>query len=236
MITIVSGLPRCGTSLMMQMLAAGGMPVLTDGERQADTDNPRGYYEWERIKQLPQNPTLIDEAEGRVVKCISQLLSLCPMGAAIKSFSWTGRYPKSWRQQAEMIRRRGCTGAADNENILIQACENHVKQVESWFNTKANLKVCRVRYHDVLKDPKKNIGNNSELFLQQPLNIEAMGAANRSSAVSPARWLEVAVLAQRSVHAQPLHRANVDFSIRNCWDSELHSRCRRRRFGLCVEL
>src|SRR5205814_2273593 len=56
MITIVSGLPRSGTSLMMQMLVAGGMRALADGERQADTDNPRGYLEWERIKQLPNDP------------------------------------------------------------------------------------------------------------------------------------------------------------------------------------
>ena len=73
MITIVSGLPRSGTSLMMQMLAAGGLPVLSDGERKADTDNPRGYLEWERIKKLPKEPGLIAEAEGKVVKVISQL-------------------------------------------------------------------------------------------------------------------------------------------------------------------
>ena len=68
MIAIVSGLPRSGTSLMMQMLAAGGMPVLSDGERQADTDNPKGYFEWERIKRLPKDPACIVEAEGKVVK------------------------------------------------------------------------------------------------------------------------------------------------------------------------
>ena len=66
MITIVSGLPRSGTSLMMQMLAAGGMPILSDGERQADADNPRGYLEWERIKQFPKDPACIAEAEGKV--------------------------------------------------------------------------------------------------------------------------------------------------------------------------
>src|ERR1700745_2175718 len=59
MITIVSGLPRSGTSLMMQMLAAGGMPILSDGERRADVDNPKGYLEWERIKTLPKNPGYI---------------------------------------------------------------------------------------------------------------------------------------------------------------------------------
>ncbi|MGA3212122.1 MAG: hypothetical protein ABSD20_12520, partial [Terriglobales bacterium] len=64
MITIVSGLPRSGTSLMMQMLGAGGMPLLTDHERQPDIDNPRGYCEWEPIKLLPRQAGLIDQAEG----------------------------------------------------------------------------------------------------------------------------------------------------------------------------
>src|SRR6202162_4319783 len=84
MITIVSGLPRSGTSLMMQMLAAGGVSILTDGERQADTDNPRGYYEWERIKLLRQEPGCIDEAEGKAVKVISQLLFALPGGREYK--------------------------------------------------------------------------------------------------------------------------------------------------------
>ena len=65
-ITVVSGLPRSGTSLMMQMLAAGGMSILTDGERQADVDNHRGYYEWERIKRK--------EREGRTLAGITPTL------------------------------------------------------------------------------------------------------------------------------------------------------------------
>src|SRR5215471_15363953 len=80
MITIVSGLPRSGTSLMMQMLVAGGMTALSDGERKADTDNPRGYLEWERIKQLPNDPACIAEAEGKVAKVISRLLLSLPSG------------------------------------------------------------------------------------------------------------------------------------------------------------
>ncbi|HTT21241.1 MAG TPA: hypothetical protein VMG82_20085 [Candidatus Sulfotelmatobacter sp.] len=80
MITIVSGLPRSGTSLMMQMLVAGGMTPLSDGERVADTDNPRGYLEWERIKTLPTDPGCIAEAEGKVVKVISRLLLSLPPG------------------------------------------------------------------------------------------------------------------------------------------------------------
>ncbi len=73
MITIVSGLPRSGTSLMMQMLGAGGMTLLTDFERKADEDNPRGYCEWEPAKLLPKQPGRIDEAEGKAVKVIRRI-------------------------------------------------------------------------------------------------------------------------------------------------------------------
>jgi hypothetical protein len=83
-ITIVSGLPRSGTSLMMQMLAADGMTILPDFERKPDADNPRGYYEWEPAKLLPMQPHRIDEAEGKAVKVISQLLLSIPEGRDYK--------------------------------------------------------------------------------------------------------------------------------------------------------
>src|ERR1700675_612032 len=107
MITIVSGLPRSGTSLMMQMLDAGGLPVLSDGERKADTDNPRGYLEWERIKQLPKQPALIAEAEGKVVKVISQLLLSLPEGHEYRVIFMQRPLPEVLKSQDEMLRRRG---------------------------------------------------------------------------------------------------------------------------------
>ena len=73
-IIIVSGLPRSGTSLMMQMLAKGGVEVLTDNIRTADTDNPRGYYEFERVKKLKEDASWVPEARGKAVKMVSQLL------------------------------------------------------------------------------------------------------------------------------------------------------------------
>src|SRR3982751_6893917 len=107
MITIVSGLPRSGTSLMMQMLAAGGLAPLSDGERKADTDNPRGYLEWERIKQLPKEPSLIAEAEGKVVKVISQLLLALPDGHEYRVVFMQRPLPEVLKSQDEMLRRRG---------------------------------------------------------------------------------------------------------------------------------
>ncbi|MGC2196776.1 MAG: hypothetical protein WA628_19030 [Terriglobales bacterium] len=70
-ITVVSGLPRSGTSLMMQMIVAGGIPALTDGLRSADENNPKGYFEWEPAKSLKQHPETIAAAEGKVVKIMS---------------------------------------------------------------------------------------------------------------------------------------------------------------------
>jgi len=107
MITIVSGLPRSGTSLMMQMLAAGGMPVLSDGERQADVDNPRGYLEWERIKQLPQDPACIAEAEGKVVKVISRLLLSIPAGHEYRVIFMQRPLPEVLASQETMLLHRG---------------------------------------------------------------------------------------------------------------------------------
>jgi hypothetical protein len=74
MITVVSGIPRSGTSLMMQMLSAGGIAALTDGERVPDLNNTRGYYEWAPIKALARNPNIIAQAEGKLVKVVSWLL------------------------------------------------------------------------------------------------------------------------------------------------------------------
>jgi hypothetical protein len=90
-----------GTSLMMQTLAAGGMTALTDGARRADTDNPRGYSRWERIKQLPQDPNCIDEAERESGEKSSHGFGSCySRSAVIEFFSKSVRSPKQWLRRA----------------------------------------------------------------------------------------------------------------------------------------
>ena len=81
-IVVVSGLPRSGTSMAMKMLAAGGMPILTDGIRQADESNPRGYYELETVKELhtQQDTAWLADAKGKAVKVVSFLLTWLPEG------------------------------------------------------------------------------------------------------------------------------------------------------------
>jgi hypothetical protein len=173
MITIVSGLPRSGTSLMMQMLAAGGMPILSDGERRADADNPKGYLEWERIKQLPKDPGCIAEAEGKAVKVISQLLLSLPPGHEYRIIFMQRPLPEVMKSQDEMLRRRGTFDADADNSAIAQAFQDHLYQVYTFLNSKPNVVVRRVQYHAVLREPQETAESIAQ-FLQVPLDIEAM--------------------------------------------------------------
>src|SRR5215470_17042279 len=173
MITIVSGLPRSGTSLMMQMLVAGGMTPLSDGERAADPDNPRGYLEWERIKTLPKDPNCIVEAEGKVVKVISRLLLSLPSGHDYRVIFMQRPLAEVLASQDEMMRRRGTFKEGANPAAMAAAFEKHLREVYAWMGSRPNIKSIRVVYQDVMKEPKRVSAEIAE-FVGTPLNIEAM--------------------------------------------------------------
>src|ERR1700758_1690403 len=173
MLTIVSGLPRSGTSLMMQMVGAGGMPILSDGERRADLDNPRGYLEWERIKQLPKDPALIAEAEGKAVKVISQLLLALPTGHEYRVIFMQRPLPEVLASQTEMLRRRGSTSPEADNSALVKAFQNHLYEVNTSLNSRPDVKVLRLPYHHVLSEPTETSEQVAE-FLGIPLDVDAM--------------------------------------------------------------
>jgi hypothetical protein len=173
MITIVSGLPRSGTSLMMQMLAAGGLPVLSDGERAADVDNPRGYLEWERIKQLPQDPGCIAEAEGKVVKVISRLLLSLPAEHEYRIVFMQRPLPEVLASQDEMLRHRGTFKPGANPEFISQAFERHLREVYAWLDRRPVASVSRISYHRVLSEPRAAAEELAE-FLRTTLDVEAM--------------------------------------------------------------
>ena len=176
MITIVSGLPRSGTSLMMQMLQAGGLPVLSDGERKADTDNPKGYLEWERIKQLPKDLSLMAEAEGKVVKVISQLLLSIPDGHEYRVIFMQRPLPEVMKSQDEMLRRRGTYEPIADTSAIEQAFQRHLVDVNKWLASKPNVKVLRVHYHRVLREARA-VAEGVAQFVGTPLEIAAMELA-----------------------------------------------------------
>jgi hypothetical protein len=173
MIAIVSGLPRSGTSLMMQMLAAGGMPILSDGERSADVDNPRGYLEWERIKQLPKDPAGIAEAEGKAVKVISKLLLSLPPQHEYRVIFMQRPLQEVLASQDEMLRRRGTFNPTADNSVVARAFQDHLADVYSWLNGKPYVKLSRVEYHAVLCAPAETAESVAK-FLEVPLDVEAM--------------------------------------------------------------
>jgi hypothetical protein len=172
MITIVSGLPRSGTSLMMQMLVAGGMTALSDGERQADNDNPRGYLEWERIKTLPDDPGCIAEAEGKIVKVISQLLLSLPPGHEYRIIFMQRPLPEVLASQERMRNRRHSDKAGPPDSAMAAAFESHLRRVYAWLDATPYVKSLRVPYHEVLSNPRE-ISEQIAEFVGMSLNIEA---------------------------------------------------------------
>jgi hypothetical protein len=158
---------------MMQMLVAGGMTPLADGERAADLDNPRGYLEWERIKTLAKDPECIAEAEGKVVKVISQLLLLLPAGHEYRVVFMQRPLPEVLKSQDEMLRRRGTYREGVNAAAISAAFEKHLREVDAWREGKAYVKSLRVPYHDALRKPKETAERVAE-FLGIALAIEAM--------------------------------------------------------------
>ena len=117
---------------MMQMLAAGGMPLLTDQEREADIDNPRGYCEWQPAKLLPKQPHRIDEAEGKAVKVISQLLLSLPLGRSNKLIFMERPLPEVLASQDQMLKRRESVEPVDY-SLLINAFRDHMRLVIEWL-------------------------------------------------------------------------------------------------------
>jgi hypothetical protein len=158
---------------MMQMLVAGGMTALSDGERVADADNPRGYLEWERIKTLPNDPGCIGEAEGKVVKVISRLLLSLPGGHEYRVVFMQRPLAEVLASQDQMLKRRGTFKDGASPAIMSAAFEKHLREVYAWLDGKAYVKGLRLPYHDVLSSPRE-IASQLAAFVGMPLNVEAM--------------------------------------------------------------
>lgn len=175
MITIVSGVPRSGTSLMMQMLIAGGMTPLADGARAADISNPRGYFEWEKAKSLPREPGLIAEAEGKVVKIISTLLPSLPNTFPYKIIFMERSLAEVMASQAVMIQKLGTPGASLSSEGMVRALKSHVNQVKATVGLRPEMSLCWIDHHQVITYPDTAAASLRQ-FLGVPLDLQAMAS------------------------------------------------------------
>jgi hypothetical protein len=176
MIVIVSGLPRSGTSLMMQMLQAGGVPLLIDDRRSADVDNPNGYWEYEPVKRLQQDNSWVHQAEGKAVKVVSGLLQYLPRQYTYKIIFMQRPMPEVLASQAVMLERRGAQGGQADEQTLGTVFAQHLDHTERWLAMQKHMTVLPVHYHETIADPQATATRVAQ-FLDLPLAVEEMARA-----------------------------------------------------------
>jgi len=179
-IAIVSGLPRSGTSMMMKMLAAGGLEPLTDNIRTADEDNPKGYFEFERVKQIETDKAWLEDARGRVVKLISALLRHLPPSYNYKIVFMRRAMPEILASQRQMLIRRGEPADKVPDDKMAAMFEKHVAQVESWLAAQPNIEVLYVSYNEIMKDSRPHAERINQ-FLGGSLAVDEMvGVVDRA--------------------------------------------------------
>ena len=172
-ITLVSGLPRSGTSMMMKMLEAGGLPVLADHLRRADEDNPEGYYEFERVKKIETDQAWLPEARGKVVKMISALLKHLPGTYRYKVVFMRRKLEEVLASQRQMLIRRGKPTDATSDQKMAEFFTHHLARTEKWLAEQPNVDVLYVSYNELLQDPAAHCTEVAR-FLGVPLDAQRM--------------------------------------------------------------
>ena len=174
-VTIVSGLPRSGTSVMMQMLEAGGLAPLSDGLRTADEDNPRGYLELEAVKRTRQDPSWLANAAGQVVKVIHLLLRDLPADHQYRVIFMHRDVREVVASQRAMLARSGRQGANLPDDKLAAAFETQLRDVEAWLARQPNFRLLTVEHRAAIERPAE-VARVVNEFLGGGLDETAMAA------------------------------------------------------------
>jgi len=176
MIVIVSGLPRSGTSLMMQMLQVGGMLLLIDEHRPADADNPNGYWEYEPVKTLQQDNSWMHKGEGKAVKVVSALLQYLPPQHTYKIIFMQRPMQEVLASQSVMLERRGEQGGRVDDQTLGTVFAQHLDRTERWLAMQKHMTVLPVNYHETVANPAETATRVAQ-FLDLPLVVDEMARA-----------------------------------------------------------
>ncbi|MBA3647667.1 MAG: alkaline phosphatase family protein [Chitinophagales bacterium] len=172
-ITVVTGLPRSGTSMMMQMLEAGGEEILTDKIRTPDENNPKGYWEFEKVKKVMTDVSWLDEATGKVVKIVAPLLSYLPPKYDYKIIFMQRDMAEILRSQQIMLGKKTEIRKNAYPIVLSEAFKKQLEQAEAWLKRSPNAELLYVDYTSVIDNPSESAENVAE-FLGAELNIQAM--------------------------------------------------------------
>ncbi len=173
-IIVVSGLPRSGTSLMMQMLVSGGIEPVTDVIREADVDNPRGYYEFERVKKIKEDSSWIPETRGKAVKMVSQLLYDLPTSEKYLVIFMERDLDEVLISQEKMLLR--LNRPAGDRDQMKRAFTKHLDRLRAWLATQSHLAVLYLRYSELIANPEREAERVSA-FLSGRVDVPAMATA-----------------------------------------------------------
>ncbi len=176
-IVVVSGLPRSGTSMAMKMLEAGGVPIVTDGIRTADDSNPKGYYEFERVKELDKNgdAAWLGGARGKAVKIISFLLTYLPDRYDYRVVFMNRDIDEVLVSQNKMLTARGESGDSADDAKMRDVYRKHLEKVGRFLRNRSCFQTLQINYRDVVEHPATEARRINE-FLGGRLNVEAMAA------------------------------------------------------------
>jgi hypothetical protein len=176
-VVIVSGLPRSGTSMAMKMLEAGGMKLVVDNIRTADEDNPKGYYEDERVKDLAEmtEKGWLREVRGKVIKVVSSLLNCLPESNAYKVVFMRRNLHEVLASQTKMLVRRDEDSHSEDEGLLTMY-ESHLEKVTFQLRFRPNFQALYLNYADVVKDPPTAAHRIAD-FIGDGLDVDRMAGA-----------------------------------------------------------
>jgi predicted AlkP superfamily phosphohydrolase/phosphomutase/tetratricopeptide (TPR) repeat protein len=175
-VMIVAGLPRSGTSMTMQLLAAAGIEPYTDLKRGADTDNPRGYFEHENAARLHQDASWISAARGKAVKIVAHLLPYLAAGEEYRIVFMHRDLNEVVASQRAMLARLARTGARLDDRVLARTYTRQLVQVQTWLRRRPEIQVLPVGYADALRDPAGTCARLAG-FLGQPFDESAAAMA-----------------------------------------------------------
>ncbi len=179
-ITIVSGLPRSGTSMMMKILEAGGMEIVTDNIRKANEDNPLGYYEYEKVKEIKEDTSWLEETRGKAFKMISQLLYDLPSNESYKVLFMQRNMNEILASQEKMLERRGNKKDEISDEKMGEFFNKHLSKIMEWMDERKYMDVLYINYNDILENPDEQIIILNQ-FLNDKLNAEkAVNAIDKS--------------------------------------------------------
>jgi hypothetical protein len=158
--------------MMMRMLEAGGMPVLTDNIRQADADNPNGYYEFEPVKQLSRDASWLVDAYGKAVKMVYRLLYKLPREHRYKVVMMNRRIAEVVASQNDMLRHRG-NDTATNTADVAKMLQNDLDRARGWLQSQPNFLMLNLNYNFIVADPNSAV-IELDRFLGGGLDVHAM--------------------------------------------------------------